>query len=576
MGPVAVRGPCMTVPGERPCMTVPGEGQTRRFVPFLAASLALTLTLGATLGAISLARLTGTWGHLPRPWVWAHGYVQVFGFLALFVMGFAYHAVPRFVGSALRHAPLVPFSLWLQVGGVLSIASGFLFPLAPAGTRALWILGGAALLGAAALFAVVVAATVRARWSEPQAFEPWMVAGGLWLVVTSGLAVLAAVQDDTTWHHVLWPAALYGFAGSWIFGAGRRLFPASLGFVPRAARLQWPTFALFHLGVVAWCAGAWPGDGRTRLARALGAVALLAAVPAFAFVVGLFGRRRISGQGLDREYRDYQRYVHAGWGWLFIGLLTGPAWSLAALARGAHDSITMLDFSRHTLALGFATQVIMGVGSRFVPVFGGTRLWSPRGHRLAFWLLNLAVAIRALEAVLAAGYWPEAWPFLALSGPPAVAALALFGANLLVALRPPRRPVYTRSSPAHAPLSTLLEIPGALDVLVEAGLRPLRSPLVRASLARVLTLRQACLAGGVALDPLVARLSALKRSPPPPPEAGPHPADRGPGWVPVALLRSLPPGTPGEIRRPAGLSRPDRSRDEAASRASPTPPIERQ
>ena len=45
MGPVAVRGPC-------------GKGQTRRFVPRLAASLALTLTLGA----IGLARLTaGTW-----------------------------------------------------------------------------------------------------------------------------------------------------------------------------------------------------------------------------------------------------------------------------------------------------------------------------------------------------------------------------------------------------------------------------------------------------------------------------------------------------------------------------------
>jgi hypothetical protein len=98
----------------------------------------------------------------------------------------------------------------------------------------------------------------------------------------------------------------------------------------------------------------------------------------------------------------------------------------------------MLDFSRHALALGFATQVIMGVGGRFVPAFSGRRLPSPGGHRCAFWLLNVAVAIRGLEAVLAAGYWAELWPLLALSGPPAVAAVALFSANLAAALRPAR------------------------------------------------------------------------------------------------------------------------------------------
>jgi hypothetical protein len=42
-------------------------------VPFFIASLTLTLTLGATLGLVNLARLTGAWGWgtLERPWVWA-------------------------------------------------------------------------------------------------------------------------------------------------------------------------------------------------------------------------------------------------------------------------------------------------------------------------------------------------------------------------------------------------------------------------------------------------------------------------------------------------------------------------
>ncbi len=94
----------------------------RVFVPFFIASLVLTLTWGATLGMINLARLTAGWGLgvLPRPSVWAHGYVQVFGFMALFIMGVAYHVLPRFVGGALQHARLVSWSFWLQLCGVVA------------------------------------------------------------------------------------------------------------------------------------------------------------------------------------------------------------------------------------------------------------------------------------------------------------------------------------------------------------------------------------------------------------------------------------------------------------------------
>jgi uncharacterized protein involved in response to NO len=98
--------------------------------------------------------------------------------------------------------------------------------------------------------------------------------------------------------------------------------------------------------------------------------------------------------------------------------------------------MTMLDFSRHTFALGFATQLIMGIGGRFVPAFVGRRPFSPGAHRIAFWLLNLAVALRGLEAALALGR-AEAWPWLALSGPPAMVALALFAVTMRAALRRP-------------------------------------------------------------------------------------------------------------------------------------------
>ena len=120
----------------------------RIFVPFFAGSLLLTLTWGATLGMINLARLTAGWGlgSLPRSSVSAHGYVQVFGFMALFIMGVAYHVVPRIAGTTLQRARLVPWSFWLQLIGVVVIACGF-FHDGPA-TQPLWIAGSALLFAA--------------------------------------------------------------------------------------------------------------------------------------------------------------------------------------------------------------------------------------------------------------------------------------------------------------------------------------------------------------------------------------------------------------------------------------------
>ena len=127
---------CGVAPTDGPqCRVVPAEAGHRRFVPFFVASLALVP--GVTLGMLSLMQLTWPWGNLERTWVWTHGYVQVFGFLSLFAMGFAYHAVPRFVGAALQHVKLVTVSLGCQLAGVLSIVAALLAPFPPLAARAL-------------------------------------------------------------------------------------------------------------------------------------------------------------------------------------------------------------------------------------------------------------------------------------------------------------------------------------------------------------------------------------------------------------------------------------------------------
>jgi uncharacterized protein involved in response to NO len=431
----------------------------RVFVPFFIGSLLLTLTWGATLGMINLARLTANWGLgvLPRPSVWAHGYVQVFGFMALFIMGVAYHVLPRFVGSTLQSARLVPWSLWLQLAGVIAIACGF-FHNGPA-TQLLWIAGSTSLLAAAVLFCTVVLRTLRAGVPSREPFRPWIAAGASWLVIASGLAMTAAISGDVSWHRVLWAAALSGFISSWIFGVGRRILPIFLGCLPRWPRLEPGVFILYQVGVAAWVVGAWPHPNSLalNLTGAAGAVLLIASVVAYTGCLGLVARvGPILGCAARSPQHGWEKYVFAAWAWLLTSLALGPGSAVVRMFTGGAESLLIFDFARHALGFGFAAQMVLGVASRVVPNFTGKPLWSPYARDGAFYLLNASMAVRALEVPIGFGFWPQAWNLIAWSGPLGVLAMMLFTMNIIMTMRqrPPALIQPSVSAQTLRPLST--------------------------------------------------------------------------------------------------------------------------
>jgi len=411
---------------------------SRIFVPFFIGSLVLTLTWGTTLGMINLARLTGGWGlgTLPRTSVVAHAYVQVFGFMALFIMGVAYHVLPRFVGGTLQNARLVPWSFWLQLAGVVAIACGF-FHGEPF-TRPLWVAGSTSLLIAAVLFCTVILRTLASGVPGREPFRRWVVAGACWLVISSALALTAALADDVTWHRVLWTAALFGFTSSWIFGVGRRILPIFLGCRPRWPRAELPAFVLFQIGAAAWSAGAWPQPDSLALdmLRGAGALLLIGSITAYAASLGLFASiGPVLGCAIKNPQDGWQRYVFAAWGWLYVSLALGPALTVARMVVGGAESILLADFGRHAMAFGFATQIVLGIASRVVPNFTGRALWSPAARNGAFVALNASLLIRMLEVPIGLGLWPQAWSYIAFSGPLGVVALILFTTNIIKTVR---------------------------------------------------------------------------------------------------------------------------------------------
>ena len=425
----------------------------RIFVPFFIGSLVLTLTWGATLGMINLARLTADWGlgPLPRPSVWAHGYVQVFGFMALFIMGVACHVLPRFVGGTLQSARLVPWSFWLQLAGVVAIACGF-FHDGPA-TRPLWIVGSTSLLVASAMFCTVALRTLRAGVPARDPFRPWIAAGAWWLVIASALAMTAAVSGDVMWHRMLWTAALSGFISSWIFGVGRRILPIFLGCRPRWARLEPGVFILYQVGAAAWVVAAWPyaDSAALNVVGAAGAALLIASVAAYTGCLGLFAQiGPILGCAVRSPQHGWQKYVFAAWTWLFAGLALGPGSTLVRAFTGGPESVLIFDFARHALAFGFAGQMVLGVASRVVPNFTGKPLWSPHARDAAFYLLNASMAVRALEVPIGFGVWSQAWNLIAWSGPLGVLAMLLFTANIIMTIRQQPAALVQPTVPAQA------------------------------------------------------------------------------------------------------------------------------
>lgn len=491
---------------------------------FIATSLGFALSFGAALGALLLANNTlpfsplgGLSAGAART---AHSHAQVFGFAALFVMGVAYHALPRIKATALAAPRLVAASFWLQSGGVMLIAVGGL----AGGTvgRAAPTLGAAALLAAALAFGWVIDRTLAAGRPAPERFEPWLRSGCAWLAVAAVLSVAAAAGAPAL-QPAVWDAALYGFAASWIIGFGQRILPAFMGIAPAARGRGW-LCAGYQVSVAMWVGSAALQAWTVPWLRGAAGFALAAAGGLVVWRLRIFAARERPGGAADR---GYEKFITAAYAWWLVGLLCGPAWSAAAAGSGAQVPALVLDFGRHAITLGFLTQMIVGISTRIIPVFSGKALWSPAWREATFHLLNAAVLVRALQVVVALGGPEFVWPWIAASGALGFAAFAAFAVNLGLTVtgrgaEPAPGSGAAADPSADSVVADLLAIAGALDLLVAQGFAPLRNPLMRATMARTVTLRQACRMQGIAVEPLVEALRALAaahRGGPPEPHA---------------------------------------------------------
>jgi hypothetical protein len=404
-------------PAEPPVQDAAPEARPEDAIyrPFFCAGILVALTLGAGWGAYLLLRigLSGSFRVAGLHEINAHGHAQVFGWVGLFVTGFAYQAFPRFKHTSLAWPRLAYASLWLMLAGL--VARAVLQPLAALFPHLIAVAVAASALevATAAIFVGVVLATCRGS-GKPLAVHDYYILSALgWFVVqavyesvylaaTLGATGQALIDLVATWQAPLRDAQIHGFALLMILGVSQRLFHPIYGLpAPEPRRGILPLVCL-NAAVLGEAAGlvlmrlqghAWAG---------LWYASVLLLNVATAVLVG--GWRIFSAAtNPDRSLK----FLRAACVWLFVSL--GILVLLPAYQRGllpwlaADGDAAQLGFShayygavRHAVTVGFISLMIVGVAAKVVPTLNGVdgralpALWVP------FLLLNAGCALRVV------------------------------------------------------------------------------------------------------------------------------------------------------------------------------------
>jgi len=423
-----------------------GRGHYRSF--FLAG-IGIALSLGAVWGAYLLLKiaLSGSFTAVGIHPVNAHGHAQIFGWVGLFVMGFAYHMFPRFKGTRLAWPRVARATLGLMLAGIVLRSGGEAFLDQWHGLFYAALLGGVLEVVAVVIFGAILVRTMVCAGKGLEAYEAYILTALFWFLVqavytTVHFAALALAPTESArlaqialWQAPLRDIQIHGFALIMILGVSHRILD-KLFHLPRpSARRSLTVLALLNVALLAEAGGfvamrAW---GHQYAALWYGGVLLL-----FGAVASLVWRWRLH-QPVWRPDRSI-KFIRAAYGWLMISLamlVLLPVYQFGLLRVFAPDShAAEIGFShayygaiRHAATVGFISMMILGVAAKFVPVFTGvdgrtlSPLWVP------FLLLNTGCTLRVVFQTLT-DFAPAAFPIAGVSGLLEVTALAIWGAHL--------------------------------------------------------------------------------------------------------------------------------------------------
>ncbi|MGE0600511.1 MAG: NnrS family protein [Dehalococcoidia bacterium] len=541
---------------------------------FVITALLLTLLVGLTTG-VTAAMTDAYQVYSGEGWlalVQAHGHVQLFGFLGLFIMGIALHIVPRFKGVAPPDRRLILTVYGLMLGGALLRVNGQ--PHAQGAFRWVMALSGPVELAGGLLFAGLVARLLLRARDRREAPDRFLLAACGFLVLSLSMnayqVIDAAVHGgrvvEVAGDEASVEAAMHGFVLLFILGVSFRVLPFFMRLPPAHGVLRDGSLALLITAVAArtaglWApafvSGSWPTD-LTRLSVAAEVVSILGMV----FAIRIF-EPALPGAPEGARTPHFGPMVRVAFLWLVAGAALESYWLIREL-RGSVIPYYAAGALRHTILAGVAITMLVAMSYRTIPVFTGRALRWPRAVPVVFALVTAGAAFRV--APVAFGQVPSRldYYFLGTGGVLLFAALTIVALQLSSVMlgwwQAPVGPGETEAPESSVPVNEsrsgaartapqpnaaiplapagarliredmtvaqALDVhPSVCDLLVDAGFQPLANPVTRAAMAPTITLERAAGMVGLRSLDLVDHLNLMINAALPAPEEGPAPID---------------------------------------------------
>lgn len=395
---------------------------------FLLSALALTLTFGAGWGAWLLWQIgrQGGFQGAPAAHVIAHGEAQLWGFIALFVMGVAFRTVLRDAIRGRRGVWVCRGLLTLTLAGVAGSLLWSLFPdrFASLGVASALMFG----LMAGGLWSLQIA-LLRTKWRTTWARAVlcsggWLCAWALltvWLRAGAGAGGPGSYSDAQ--RMLLITLAVFGFAMNAIYGFGQMLLP---GLLRVGSTRDWAVELghwLHNAGTVIACLATGVAASGQVMALASG----LLVGGAVMFGVGhrgFVGRRRTTHRA-EQGHAPLDLYPPLAFGWLIVALLLLIGGSVYASRTASPLPQAYLGAVRHALTVGFMTTLVLGVGQRMIPVLDHTVLAMPQLTVPILALIGSGNLVR-VSSELATLVTPAAYGIMPISAVMEWLALLLF------------------------------------------------------------------------------------------------------------------------------------------------------
>ncbi len=158
---------------------------------FFKAGVLTVLTVGCLWGAINLLQIGLGQSFLQLrllPSIHAHAHAMIFGWVGMFVMGFAYQSFPRFKNTTLWRPALANLSFYLVAFGILTGMTADMLLPNPV-SLLLGALSGIAEVSSVVLFMLVLYRTAQQSIEPHNPYEKFIASSFIWFLLGTVLSV---------------------------------------------------------------------------------------------------------------------------------------------------------------------------------------------------------------------------------------------------------------------------------------------------------------------------------------------------------------------------------------------------